>query len=156
VEARPVMDTMPKLKATNAYDLLTQVRELILEEPLRYNQEVWLKKKGVDYRHQFPACGTVGCVAGWVVALVRPGGSAYDVDVNVAAKHILGLGWAPAAELFDGDAVDRLFVEQQHDDNDDDWLGPYPQTAEYAALGAEHILRFQEKYAEQLKAKAIP
>ena len=62
---------IPRSKATNAYDLLSEIQDLIRTEPKRYNQNIWLRrvKRGEAKR---PACGTVGCVAGWVVALKVP------------------------------------------------------------------------------------
>lgn len=79
------------LHATNAYDLLEDVKQVITDDPRRYNQGTWvetinptlLKAENdlgnpivdeldsyvVDFlksEAKMPECGTIGCVAGWV------------------------------------------------------------------------------------------
>lgn len=122
---------LPTSDATNAYDLLTDIRRLIREEPKRYDQHTWIEHplKGG------PSCGTVGCVAGWVWTLKRP---EYTESIADAAAKILGLEWSQAAELFNGGAVTGE-----------------AQTWWHGVQGRRHIWRFQRKYATQLKAKSI-
>ncbi len=135
---------LPKSKATNAYDLLEEVRQLILEEPKRYNQEVFRVVEPDEYDAPLglPQCGTVGCVAGWVITLKAP-----DTRPGLTcaiAQDILGLNDDQVGTFFDGAALARKFPE--HD---------YVQTKAYARAGAAHIRRFQKKYAAQLKAQKV-
>ena len=56
---------IPTSKAKTAHELLGEVRRIILAEPLRYDQTSTLMY--VDPKEKpdrYPACGTVGCVAG--------------------------------------------------------------------------------------------
>lgn len=64
--------------------LLREVAEHILEEPKRFQMETFISRD-MDFfrrRHIAPACGTVGCIAGWTC--------------------ILSLG--PKAEVLEGDS----------------------------------------------------
>src|SRR5687768_12958898 len=86
---------MPVSKAKTAYGLLGEVRQIILDEPKRYDQSCWLMNDDDIFRFKYgdaveeniPACGTVGCVAGWVVALKRRRTGHIGID----AAEILGL-----------------------------------------------------------------
>lgn len=140
---------LPTSKAKTAYGLLSAVRKLILAEPLRYNQARYIAR--TDGKHHadnpsdgwqqwvkpLPACGTAGCVAGWVATLKRGDRFSYKQTQGIAAR-ILGLNSDQSEELFGGGAV-----------------GGTPQTKSHAKAGARHIAAFQEKYATQLKAKAV-
>lgn len=130
---------IPKSKAKTAYGLLSEVRTLILAEPLRYNQHDWLSRKEDhgDLRIRFPACGTVGCVAGWVATL-KAGRKFSWMDSDVIAAPLLGLSEFQAHELFRASAADGS-----------------PQTIQHAKSGAKHIAAFQKKYRTQLLAKKV-
>lgn len=135
-------DLIPRItEPTTAYDLLTKVCEVITEEPKRYNQGRWLRR---ERGRSAPACGTVGCVAGWCVALVDS--TVIDdrrAPIGDRAMNILGIDEDQRMELFAGDAVaDFPLIQGQ---------GGHL----YARAGVRHIRRFQEKYAEQLKAKVV-
>lgn len=163
-KAKP-SDFMPKSKATNAHELLDEIRNLILEEPRRYNQEDWLKKKldAHDTSYNFPACNTIGCVAGWTVALKRSERTqrrmlqeeevTFGHPFQETAQRILGLTDDQVSYLFNGSAVqDRLvktsgnFIERRV---------VRPGTKMYARLGYNHITRFMKKHEAQLKAKRV-
>lgn len=138
-------NVMPVSKAKTAYGLLSEIRRLILEEPKRYDQTdtVTFLSNGDDFYPQpRPACGTVGCVAGWTCVLKIPHlKSKWQdewVDICQRAEDILGLNEHQASRLFSPHAAKRKM-----------------QTAEHAKRGAAHIARFQEKYAAQLKAKRV-
>ena len=61
---------MPVSNATNAYDLLTDVAKLVLDEPRRLKMDDWITPvEWLPEKHKAPACGTVGCIAGWVSTL---------------------------------------------------------------------------------------
>lgn len=137
---------MPQSIATNAYELLAEVKALILEEPKRYCQETYLVRLGMRSDLILPACGTVACVAGWVATL--KGDTTSERRVSESATEILGLDQLDSVELFHGSAIkllaDRHGIEALEF-----------QTNEYAELGAEHIQRFMDAREEQLKAKAV-
>jgi hypothetical protein len=134
---------MPVSKAKNAYELLQEIRKIILEEPKRYDQADTLTV-GDECRHKKrqPDCGTVGCVAGWVVALTTPANRLASVARNgrilEKAALVLGIDSYLASELFYGGPID----------------GPPEQTVAHARAGAAHIKRFMENRKEQLKAKS--
>lgn len=52
-------------------NLLKRVRKIIQEEPRRLNMSTWgLKRRndwGLDSLIDWPACGTVACIAGWII-----------------------------------------------------------------------------------------
>jgi len=99
--------------AGNAYDLLTDVIAAIREEPRRYNQgqwalttateilELWNRNGRYIYDDdirkrlptQVPACGTVGCRAGWLVFLADghfPTGQ-FSKEIRTRAFTVLGV-----------------------------------------------------------------
>lgn len=146
---------VPRSNAKNAYDLLRDVKKVILEVPKRYNQDTW-KSKVEDYPanpvivDRFPECGTVCCVAGWMTTLKlgREGVEVHSIE-DVAAQ-MLGpvLGDNYSYDLFDSDAVRNLARK----------LGiPVPNrgTRDYARLGAKHIQNFMDKHKEALLAHHI-
>ena len=134
---------LPKSKAKTAYGLLSDVCKLILEEPKRYSQRIYIARNGHDDFGEmsvveYPSCNTVGCVAGWVASL-RTKRFAYEDTFNIA-RDILGLTESQALELFHERAVDSLFV---------------PQTPKHAKAGVKHIRAFQSKYRRQLLADKV-
>ena len=133
-----MMTKIPKSKAKTAYDLLSEVRALILEEPLRYNQSVWLLKQGRDDGITYPSCGTIGCVAGWVATLTHPKDAAVNKNIDDLASDVLGLHGGQDDELFGYEKVKGR-----------------SQTVEHARHGAKHIAKFQKKYCTQLLAKSL-
>lgn len=58
------MKPIPRSKAKTVLGLLKDVKRVILEEPKRANMGVFYKEISPSYGG--PACGTVGCFAGWV------------------------------------------------------------------------------------------
>lgn len=141
---------LPKSRAKTAYGLLSEVRKLILAEPQRYTQERYIAREGGEhgadciagecYPKGAPACGTVGCVAGWVATLKHGAAFAYSSTPRIAAS-VLGLDYEQADELFSGGALRHVDAQ--------------PQTKKYARAGAKHIAAFQKQYADQLKRKAV-
>lgn len=142
--------SMPRSKAKTPYGLLSEICKLIMEEPLRYNQGLYIARphgaggahpySSQISRNVFPSCGTVGCVAGWTATLRFPGRFAYG-ETGEIATQILGLNPEQANELFAG--APRAFYEGN--------LYNIPQTAEHARAGVRHIRAFQKKYARQLR-----
>lgn len=139
---------MPKSKAKTAHELLGEIHDLIIEEPLRYDQsnwKTWMRRVDESLR---PACGTTACVAGWVDTLKskRPI-RAYDIWRGGAAEslrdraiRILGITQRQAKHLFAGSAVGYRAVDGIEG---------------HARRGAAHIARFMKRHATQLKAKRV-
>ena len=126
---------MPVSKAKTAYELLGEIRKIILEEPKRYDQTDTLFHCDAS-DPLAPACGTIGCVAGWVVALKAP--KTHRMHVLEAAARILGIHKYDSWMLFDSDQARGK-----------------PQTYSHARSGAAHIARFMKKHEAQLKAKSV-
>lgn len=136
---------LPKSKAKTAYGLLSDVRRVILAEPKRYNQTFWIARLngknnafGLDPQIEpVPACGTVGCIAGWVATLKR--GQRFGwIDAPKIARKTLGISDDQADQLFSGHAVVGVCG-----------------TPAYAKAGANLIARFQQKHAAQLRATKV-
>ena len=136
---------MPISNAKTAYGLLGDIAKIIVAEPKRYDQTNWIARKGTQRGDnsyaEFPACGTVGCVAGWVVALAGPRNTSPD-RVEKVAEKILGLDGWDSMELFDANAAGS-------------WMVTSPQTLEHAEAGAKHIQKFRKQYRAKLMAKRI-
>lgn len=134
--ARKRTAPIPKSKAKNAFDLLSEIAALALEEPKRMRMGIWGGRASrEDYANlranQMPSCGTVGCIGGWTMTL-KPRGR--------FATEILGLDFDQANDLmFANGLVDA------------DGQG----TAKHARMVAAHIRRFQTEHAKQLKAKRV-
>lgn len=135
---------MPVSKAKTAYGLLGEVAKIIVAQPERYDHHDWfpiLKGQSRTWQPytQVPACGTVGCVAGWIVALKHP---SYNDN---GPKHVSDL----AANILGMDVytADRgLFLAN---------VSGKPQTFRHAKAGAKAIETFRQKYATQLKATKV-
>lgn len=80
------LKALPRSKAKTAWGLLRDVRKAILEEPKRANM-----RTSIADRHPHeggPACGTVGCIAGWTTILA---GKDHDFQNTIRrARMILG------------------------------------------------------------------
>jgi hypothetical protein len=80
-------------------ELLEKVKKHILAEPKRINMNNWCYKKPKS--RGGPACGTVGCIAGWTVLLSHPkkewshwtevGKNKFDHHVQSEAIRLLGI-----------------------------------------------------------------
>lgn len=140
---------MPVSRAKTAYGLLTEIRRLILAEPKRYDQTdtvtFWTERDissldSHDRREFAPgACGTVGCVAGWVYAMKSPRGRKRRQGLTLRfAQRLLGLNDDQAEGLFEGTS-----------------FGARPGTARHARHGADHIANFQHDHRAQLRATKV-
>lgn len=146
------LNKIPQSVAKDAYELLGEVKKVIVDEPKRYCQDFYLRTLSHDLkfvdnlgrkkqlRAEFPSCGTIGCVAGWVVTLKQADLSG---GISEAAASLLGIGISQRSELFHGSAIYKLDKKAN------------PGTVKYARLGARHIERFRQKYKAQLKAKSV-
>lgn len=126
--------TIPRTTATNAYDLLSEIAALALEEPKRMDMEHWrlLADDDYDSHHAFPACGMVGCIGGWTEALTGYADAATVLGLNAVQEH----------DLF---YHETLVVDANR----------RAQTPEHADAVVTHIREFQKQHAKQLKAKPI-
>jgi hypothetical protein len=136
---------IPKSKAANAYDLLSEVARAVTAEPKRLRMGTWLDTKakrrlGVEA----PACGTIGCIAGWSVMLSgsrtlrrEMARGVYFNYYETPASGLLGLDEEQSEELFNTDVEGRF------------------GTRAHARNAVRRIRAFQQKYATQLKAKAV-
>jgi hypothetical protein len=137
---------LPKTRAKNAYELLKEIRTIILAQPKRYAQTEILihgRPGSVFSTHTWrdliiPPCGTVGCRAGWIVELTRAGGTA-NVGIIDRAAQILGFGTArEIGEFFAGSAAEGE-----------------PGTREHARSGAKGITAFMKEHKARLLATRI-
>lgn len=134
-------NALPTSKAKTAYELLSEIAKLALEEPKRIAMDcVVFRGRGLEKtRFKRPTCGTVGCIAGWALTLRGRVPVNHDNEVETFEAHdILGITNAQGFELFYPD-----------------FLGERSQTKKHAEKVAKHIAAFQEKYAEQLEAKML-
>lgn len=86
------LKALPISKAKTAWGLLADVKRAILREPKRANIYCFVRDQGPE--DGGPACGTVGCFAGWVALL---GASQHPRAVlrrnaDEVARHLLGEG----------------------------------------------------------------
>lgn len=89
-------------------DLLLKVKAAILDEPKRLN--IWEWQGRWLQGDEAPACGTVGCIAGWLDILSKTNGSTdieaikgcplNEVDAEEAGEIALGVARGYALGLF--------------------------------------------------------
>jgi hypothetical protein len=137
------LQPIPRSKAKTAYGLISDVIRAILAEPKRADMEVFADH--VDPDDGGPACGTVGCFAGWV-CLLR--GARMGRRINeTAARKILGpdLSYSTAGVGGGFNVFNSGFPD----------VTTPPMTAEHAAQVVKRIRRFQQVNAEKLKARKL-
>lgn len=143
---------IPTSKAKTAWGLLQDVKRAILKEPKRANMQCYvdtqLPKDGG------PACGTVGCFAGWVTLLsgYKPRGHVRS-DADDIARDILGdcnyhtVGrvdpWlGRAGFVFNGGEGDACSHTE-------------PGTAQHATAVVKRIDNFMRVNRQQLKSRKL-
>lgn len=157
--------------ATNAYDLLGDIAKLAIDEPKRIDMSIVRIRSNDDrqfanYDRVRPACGTVGCVAGWTITLAKlkdrtsldslsfSGPSSMD-----EAGSLLGLTAEQQTELFMPDhLISDIRPRLEHVYRQSDGTRARirrSQTREHARQTARHIRAFMAKYADQLKARPV-
>jgi hypothetical protein len=87
----------------------------------------------------YPACGTVGCIAGWTTTL-KGQRLRSERSISRTAGRLLGLTSKQREELF----VPYHIID-----------GTDAQTPLHAEATVAHIRTFQKTYAKQLRAKAV-
>lgn len=154
------MTNIVKIKEpnTSVFQVLTTIKELILEEPRRIDMGTGLqRRKGlvVDPLSEhlsrttplrgelgWPDCGTIGCIGGLGWLLV---GHSERLSPNF---DMLGMQWGltpkQSTELFWPDTLSSNGLLH--------WSSDYGVgTPEYAQIVAQHISNFQRKYEDQLR-----
>jgi hypothetical protein len=90
-------------------DRLLAVADIIDLTPERWDQAYWFLidddepnlRELIGQGHR---CGSVGCIAGWAVALTpRSAANGYWLSWDVAGRHALGLHMSLAVQLFRGE-----------------------------------------------------
>lgn len=148
----------PKSNATNAYDLLSDVINVILEESQRLNMGYWLLDDAAltsrgDFLHtNQPACRTVACVGGWTIVLAKGKEHANLIEISREALELLSGTPYP----FDSDLAGDLYkLFQTFPENYPSIDALTPGTPAYAEHIADKIRAIQAKWETELKAKAI-
>jgi|SRR5579859_2543571 len=149
----------PRSKAKNAYELLNDVCRVVLDEPKRVHMDAYITAFQNPGRvaceiGDGPACGTVGCIGGWVAILKRR--PHVDLSTTLSISNIA------ANLLTDEEGVlkdivrypgslfsDSLF--DKHGDQQDYKYG----TREYARAVVRKIRAFQKRHKAALLAKAV-
>ena len=122
----------------SSYDLLDQVKKIILEDSKRICMAFKLSQRGDNTEQElpegYPRCGTVGCVGGWCGYLL---GEKKDISLGNVGRYM----------NLTEDQSNKLFFPTGwwHDRRD-------AQTPTYARKVADHVSHFQKKYEDQLKA----
>jgi hypothetical protein len=164
----------PVSDATNLYDLCEDACACMLQEHARYDQGVYGTTKDINpelFRdRRAPACGTIGCRAGWLVFLAD-GGFPHIADVtNIGgvisgrADELMGTSELVADdddwERYMHDVEDlfsagALFAETDHDMEDPDSEIPDVGTKEYAELGVRGMRAFMARWEARLRATPV-
>lgn len=138
------MKTKEKKSGKLNVKLLEKIREHILDEPKRMNMGCWITQ-GEDLK---PACKTVGCIAGWAVALSIPKTRrtfakdlpVSSVDIERMAEELLRLPHYHTDELFLPLHWPERFTHR---------LNKYaPGSQKYAAVVSARIKAYEKKYAD--------
>lgn len=156
---------VPRSTATNLYDLLNDVCRVVTDEPKRvYMPDVvraFRNKKDAQVRihsdHSLttvikdgPACGTVGCIAGWMKVLTRTDDkemSGVSLRQSLTLINMTRLFGSPFGSGL-GSAADSLFTQ---DFPDDLTYG----TRAYARHVVRNIRAFQKKHKAELLTKGV-
>lgn len=158
----------PTSGATNAYQLLGDVCAAVEEEPKRLWMSNWLLRGKDEIESaisgsfndrpvptEAPSCGTMGCVAGWVVALHSPH-SRLDPEEK-AEDIVLGKRDFYADPDFGTEEYDRytdlrnLFLDDFPEDR-----GIKPGTKAYVRHVVKRIKAFMRKHKVALVARKFP
>jgi hypothetical protein len=151
-------DLVPRSRATNAYELLDEVVRVIEAEPRRLNMGNWIFMPSYVERELIPACGTVGCVAGWIVLLWDGPRAAFADRQNVPTRalQLMGSDGFPYSSL--GGDLNRLFdgaVVRNADADLEEVEVAEPGDEDYVKLVVQRIREFQDEHEEFLKHRTL-
>jgi len=131
---------LPVSRAKTVYGLLSEVIRLTDQEPKRMRMELWLDRWAAEhsdgYSNRVPACGTVGCIGGWMQAL-----TGISSSLSWGHPSQFGLTDEMCHALFYDDCLTR---------------DPAQGTRAHARKVIAHIKRFQKLHAKVLKATPVP
>lgn len=140
---------IPQSKAKTAWGLLGDVKRAMLAEPKRVNMGVWIAKSADYAEYPQPACGTIGCLAGWVSLLKGGCPSQHLMSVSEHAQELIGAADYYTAPDDDGKPGYHIFNCDGPD------LKGHIGTATYAKSIMRRIDRFMKVNAKALKAKRV-
>ena len=149
---------VPRSDATNAYDLLEDVIACIEQEPKRLDMREWLVTD-MPRNRAYPQCGTIGCVAGWTVALSTGSDNKSFYSWEQSAREIL-LGPAPEQTGYNAYAdrrqelFDLFYTVDVFDEGKLEFLNP--GSSEYVSAIIAKIRTFMAHHADALRARALP
>lgn len=143
---------LPVSTATNAYERMQEVNRAILEEPARLHMGGWclsfqdpMQAKSVSGRKSAPACGTIGCYAGWVNFL--NGDYTNRVHPGLRALEILAKNEGPLSI-----SLYNAFLMPVRDD----YNNPLSSgTRAYARAVVKRFRAIMKEYEKELKAVPI-
>lgn len=134
------LKAIPRSRAKTAWGLLQDVKRAILAEPKRVNMGVFIEDKLPE--DGGPACGKVGCFAGWVSILA----GAPDRYWSTTARNLLGPAdyntVGPGADVFNAGTGDRCETTRSG-------------TAAHARAVVARINKFMRVNAKLLKARRL-
>lgn len=136
--------TKRRSNAKNAYDLMSDIKEYILEEPKRVFMGDWLITDMGDIEDILettgPACGTVGCIAGNAVMLTD---ADREKDTCRTALNLLG----GDNKILRNQLQYRLFLDTE--------VHARYGTKKYARIVAQRIVKFQQEHEQALREVAV-
>jgi hypothetical protein len=158
-------DLTPHSRATNSYELINELIELVRAEPKRLYMENFILSVVPDVNEDItrgPACGTIGCFSGWLHTMTL---------TKRKFEKELHYPWRDETEY----ETYLLFPEVTRVDvsglfwgnnsmNHNKAVGKYPfptqdqyGTPAYAKAAISNLKRFQDEWEEELKAyKLVP
>ena len=146
-------ELVPHTQAETAFDLLNDIIRIIQEEPRRMDMGNWIcNPKAVSAVRKLPACGTVGCIAGWAVVLHDGVEPAYRGQRYIAERAVVlltgALNQTGTLDLFDGD------VFEYYDDEEGfrDYRVLNPGDANYVSLVIRRIEEYRDQHELHLKS----
>lgn len=139
-------------KAKTAYGLLRDVQKAVRQEPKRANMGTFTDRIDPTQYNNAPACGTVGCVAGWISILGGQG----MVEDDAPARKLLGDGvkyhFNYGSLEFSDDGYHYVF----NSGGGDACASTSPGTREHAEAVVARIERFIQGNLKALKARRLP
>lgn len=147
---------IPTSKANNGYDLCLEVIDAMLEEPKRVDMGYFCLLVGEGEPNsvplspdRVPACGTVGCFAGWV--------SVIAFNRTVANSHARDLAKKVLGERLTYYFMDTTRCRHHYfNAGNGDGISNLPAgSPEYAIAVVQRIRRFMTVNAKALKARRI-
>lgn len=143
------LKALPRSKAKTAWGLMADVKRAILAEPKRADMTSVIGYLAPT--EGGPACGTVGCVAGWVAVLGRKYPSPYEIEMSNAvgvARALLGeVNYFTVGQyghyVFNAGAGDACDTTN-------------PNTPAHARAVAKRIDKFMRVNEKALKARKLP